>query len=157
MNKKFNKEPWLKYIEGSKIDKKVLNAFIWLINKVKSRAQEIISSYEVEFTEEDPYKTSLELRKDLKQNKIKVFTWWEDHPAWSREDNNLFRLVHDIDWHWLDLSFSLNDEIKTHQKLVDKLLLNTEESRALYTEIVWQVTAYYITGEYQKQKAIFIN
>ena len=155
--KKFNTTPWEDYIAGAKIDLEAVPAFKSLASKITRRAQILLSSYEVEMVNKDPYKTSLEMRASLIKKQIKVFTWGADHPVFSREENNLLRMVHDIDWHGLSLSFSLEDEIKTHQKMVEALLLTKDESRALYTEIVWQVTAYYITWQYQEQKAIFIN
>lgn len=151
-----NKAPWINYINGSD-DVNTHCHYRSLIEKVKARASEIMDTMDVEFTPNDPYKNSKEMRTDIVKNKIKVYTWESSHPVFSNKENNLFRLVHDIDWHWLELTFSLEDEIKTHFKMVEKLNLNVNEARALYTEIVWQVTAYYITWEFQKQKALFIN
>lgn len=118
---------------------------------------QIINEYDVILTDKDPYKTSIEMRQDLIKNKIKIYTGGDKHPVFSKQENNYFRLVHDIDWHWMDLSFSLSDEIETVKRMTKSLLLNKDEARALYTEVVWQVTAYYITWEYQPQKAVFIN
>ena len=151
-----NKAPWLKYLEGQN-DPSTLWAYRSLIEKVKVKANEILNEYSVEFVDVDPYKTSIEMRRDLINKKIKVFNWWGIHPAFSRDENNLLRLVHDVEGHWLDLSFSLSDEIKTYDRMVNWLSLEVDEARALYSEIVWQVTAYYITWNYQEQKILFIN
>lgn len=152
-----NKTPWLKYIEGVN-DFLTLPSYRGLIEKIKARASDILEQYEVEFTTSDPYKTSKEMRADLINKKIKVYTGEDTpHPAFSTEENTLFRLVHDVDWHGLDLGFSLEDEVRTYHKMVDKLSLEVDEARALYSEIVGQVTAYYITREYQEQKILFIN
>jgi len=149
-------KPWLDYINWQN-DFSVVPYYVSLIDKIKKRGYEIMDNMQVEFTDQDPYSTSIEMRKDLRKWIIKVFTWGEDHPVFTREDNNLFRLVHDVDWHWLDLSFSLDDEIKTYDRMVEKLDLDEFESKALYTEIVWQVTAYYITKNFQEQKVLFIS
>jgi hypothetical protein len=116
-----------------------------------------MGEYDVTFTNKDPYKNSKEMRSDIQKWKIKIYTWGDNHPVFTWQENNFFRLVHDIDWHGTELSFSLQDEIKTHKKMCERLSLDVNEARALFTEIVWQVCSYYETLEYQKQKAIFIN
>lgn len=151
------KEIASKYLKAPTLDKEAVPVFKSLIQKITSRANEILQEYEVTFTNSDPYKTSLEMRKDLKEKKIKVYTWGDNHPVFNWKENNLFRLVYDVDWHWMDLSFSLKDEIKTHEVMSEKLKLTIQETKALFTEIVWQVSVYYETWNYTKQKAIFIN
>lgn len=59
------------------------------------------AGYRFEFVDEDPYKNSAEMMRDLRDNKrLKVFKSKEgDHPLLSPEENNIFRAVHDAIGH----------------------------------------------------------
>ena len=96
-----NKQPWIDYINWSN-DESVYPYYRSLIEKVSQRAYEIMQEVDVTFTEEDPYSTSIEMRKDLRRWMIKIFAWWWDQPVFTIEENNLFILVHDVDWHGHD-------------------------------------------------------
>lgn len=57
------------------------------------------NGYKFEFTNEDPYKSSKEMAKDVNENKrLKVFATQSDnfHPYMTPEQNNQFRAVHDV-------------------------------------------------------------
>lgn len=59
------------------------------------------AGYRFEFVDEDPYKNSAEMMRDLRDNKrLKVFKSKEgDHPLLSPEENDIFRAVHDAIGH----------------------------------------------------------
>lgn len=85
-------------------DPKVKSAYKALGSEVENQYKNL--PVKVEFTSQDPYKSSKEMFDDVHQNKkLKVFTGGEEHPLLGQKDengislNDKFRAVHDYYGH----------------------------------------------------------
>jgi len=111
---------------------------------------------DVEFTGEDPYKTSKEMFSDIvDNNRLKIFSGGKPHELMA--DVNLkFRAIHDYYGHFVNRnSFSGNGEYKAyvqHSKMFSKLAV-----KALFTETVAQNAVYNVTKEFAEQKACILE
>jgi len=132
---------------------------LWI--KLYNRAKEIEKTMTVTYSNDDFYKNSKEMFKDIKDNNhIFIFKGWERHPVWGHKYNRAFRLCHDIDGHNLSHSFNLEGEKATVDAMINKLLLNDDEKNILFTEIVGQFAyvLYENKGlEYAPQKCGILN
>jgi hypothetical protein len=102
----------------------------------------ILSKYKVEFVDDDPYETGV----------LKIYKGGSDHPYLSKEDNWVFRTVHDYYTHIVTHTenFDLRGELRaynTHAKLVPPMALP-----ALFTELVGQVCYNIVNGDFPEQK-----
>ena len=111
----------------------------------KQLGQEVEAQYKalpvkVEFTKDDPYKSSNEMMNDVKENnRLKVFTGGESHPLLGQKDvhgislNDKFRAIHDYFGHASrGIGFGANGEENAwieHSKLFSPLA-----QRAMTTE-----------------------
>lgn len=99
-------EQMAKVYEGLKStpdDPEVRAAYKALADETRAQYEEIQKAgYTIEFVDADPYKTSKEMMEDVRNNKtLKVYRTAEDqaHPILTREENDLFRAVHDFFGH----------------------------------------------------------
>lgn len=80
----------------------VQRAYRALVDETKAQYQALQDAgYRFEFVDEDPYKSSAEMTRDLRENRrLRVFKSKEgDHPLLSPEENTIFRAVHDAIGH----------------------------------------------------------
>ena len=115
--------------------------------------KQIQSKYKVEFVDEDPYRTAEEMRRETEDTGVlKIYKGDSEHPYFSKEDNWIFRAVHDYYTHIITKTedFDLRGELRaynTHSKLVPPDALP-----ALFTEVVGQVCYYIKKDKFPKQK-----
>jgi hypothetical protein len=143
-------------------DKKLegtVNDFWDALNKSNHKLyKHILSKYDVEFVEEDPYETAQQMRKEVQNTGIlKVYKGDSKHPYFSEEDNWVFRAVHDYYTHIITHSenFDLRGELRaynTHAKLVPTMALP-----ALFTELVGQVSYAIVNGKFPVQKMAILS
>lgn len=120
--------------------------------------KKILSRYDVEFVDNDPYETAEQMRKEVEESGVlKIYKGDSSHPYFSEEDNWIFRTVHDYYTHIIHgENFNLRGELRaynTHSKLVPPMALP-----ALFTEVVGQV-CYAITnsGKFPEQKMVVLD
>jgi len=81
-------------------DPNAANAYRALNKEIDQQMKQIVDAgYKIEYVDKDPYKSSAEMVKDVRENKtLKVFKTGEgsDHPFMTREQNDRFRAVHDF-------------------------------------------------------------
>ncbi len=80
----------------------VQRAYRALVDETKAQYQALQDAgYRFEFVDEDPYKSSAEMTRDLRENRrLRVFKSKEgDHPLLTPEENTIFRAVHDAIGH----------------------------------------------------------
>lgn len=84
-------------------DPEVIAAYRALAKETREQADALMKAgYKPEFMTDDPYKDSAEMMKDLADRKtIRVFKTNDEnpHPLLSKEENDLFRWVHDVFGH----------------------------------------------------------
>lgn len=140
-------------VDGKKITGTV-NDFWGALNDSNHKLyKQILSKYDVEFVDEDPYKTAEEMRDTVKKTGVlKIYKGESNHPFFSNEDNWIFRTVHDYYTHIIHgENFNLRGELRaynTHSKLAPPMALP-----ALFTEVVGQVCyALNNNGKFPEQK-----
>lgn len=78
-------------------------AYRAMADEVRAQYKEIEDAgFRFEFVDEDPYKTSADMMRDLRENRrLKVYKTAEgqQHPLLTREENDMFRAVHDFFGH----------------------------------------------------------
>ena len=88
--------------EGTKAWKEAKQSYDAFNQEIAAQYKAMIDAgYKVEFTHDDPYATSADMRGDIAVNKrLKAFATPEGHhPFMTAEQNNMFRAVHDFFGH----------------------------------------------------------
>jgi len=84
-------------------DPKVKAAYKALVTETKAQAAAIEKAgYKIQYVDQDPYKNSAEMMKDVRENKtLKVLKTapGTEHPLMTVDENNQFRAVHDFYGH----------------------------------------------------------
>ncbi len=109
----------------------------------------------VKFVTVDPYKTSKELFRDIQQNTFKVFTGGNRHPIMSKQENAVFRAVHDYYGHYAGgtcNSFSFKGEVKAYK--IHRQMFSWGASFVLRSETFFQACYYFVYKHYATQKAL---
>lgn len=135
------------YVEGNFTNEEndfVAEAFAE-ISRVNDELFEMIP-YPVIFTDEDPYKTSKEMRERVQKEKvIYIFTVFGGHPYLTQEQNNKGRAVHDV---WAHLvcgcPFSFQGEYNAY--LEQRKYYPEWTWKVLFAEIPAQTSAFYYQG-----------
>lgn len=167
-------------------DPTVAHLWAELAEHNETMLKRIMSGVNIEFTDEDPYKNIKHMMFDIIKNKrLKIFKSTEDsHPGLSPEENNFLRSIHDYLGHYLpnkkdiekflkdtDItdpddkrlksfrlkshSFSVRGEMNTyltHSKLLPKRL-----KAVLFSEIVAQISTYFVTNNYTQNKVVILD
>jgi hypothetical protein len=111
--------------------------------------------YNVEFTSDDPYESSKEMRERVQiDNYIKIYTVTDGHPFLSVEENNMFRAVHDV-WAHLVCGCPFTFEGEYTAYLEQRKYYPKSTWNVLFAEIPAQTCAYYYNQSFDfKQRAI---
>jgi hypothetical protein len=118
----------------------------------------LMSKVTVEFvTGEDPYPDQATMKREVERTGVlKIMTDHSEHPVFSKEENVIFRAVHDYITHILtDTPFGLKGELRAanvHMKLVP-----AEARPALFTEVVGQVAMFIVHNEFPAQKVAVLK
>lgn len=124
---------------------------------------------DVQFTQDDPYGGPEDVAQDITQNqRLKVFTGGDDHPALTREQNNVFRTVHDYFAHvgpnvgkarrgqkFTSHNFTYRGELNAY--LVHAKMAPQEAVPVLFTEVVGQASYFLIMDDFPPQKAAILE
>lgn len=89
-------------LQSTPNDPKVREAYAALVAETKAQYDALSKAgYKIEFVTEDPYKSSADMMKDVRENKrLKVFkSPAGSHPVMTPEENDMFRAVHDLFGH----------------------------------------------------------
>ena len=110
----------------------------------------------VRFVDVDPYKSSMEMFKDIAENNtLRVFTGGEAHPVWTREENSTFRAVHDYFGHYMTGS-GFGPTGETEAWKAHRAMFSIVARPALDVETIGQVAVYFAGSkpkQYAEQKA----
>lgn len=111
--------------------------------------------YGIEFTPNDPYESSKEMRERVKKDGyIKIYTYTGGHPLLSQEDNDKFRAVHDV-WAHLVCGCPFTFEGEYTAYLEQRQYYPKSTWNVLFAEIPAQTCAYYYSQSFDfKQRAI---
>lgn len=146
------------YKEGKEdlSNKETLKAYRQFKRELIKQYRLIKQYIKIEYTEENPYKTSKAMFQDIEENKrVKIFLGGENHKL-LKGINKVFRAVHDIFGHYInENSFSANGEYCAF--LHHKQLFSKEAQKALFTETIAQICVYKVTKDYATQKAMLLN
>lgn len=156
-------------------------AFQELARKI-SRQQEFLSSkFQMNPTQDDPYPSMKAMTQDIDKQRamgirkpiVPVYSeppamdgkQQGGHPIFSNDDNVKQRGVHDIIAHYYGQHpFSARGEYGAYNRHL-KTLCNTEQliagkclaAKAIFTEVVAQISYFYIYGTYVDQKAVILD
>jgi len=142
------------YLARPVVEEQYVSSWMILIAHIEKLFEQIKNS--IEFTEDDPYESSVSMIKDYKTTgKMKIFTGASEHPVWTPEQNWRFRAVHDWYGHLLGAksgghTFSRRGELNTYNRHAK--MAPPKARLALFTEIVGQLGAYYNAGANAEQK-----
>ena len=134
------------------VESEYVSSWKALIAHVERMFEQMKSRIEVEFVDEDPYKSEAEVSADIRDNKrLKIYSGGTSHPIWTPEQNLKFRAYHDYLSHFSGgHQFGLKGEIAAynqHMKMCPK-----EGQLALFTEIIGQASTAEKTGKFPPQK-----
>lgn len=125
-------------MESNPNDPKVKSAYDALGKEVNEQYKSL--PIKVEFTKDDPYKTSEEMRNDIEQNgRLKVFTGGEEHPLLGKKDesgislNDKFRAVHDYYGHAM-MGHKFGPSGEENAWMEHSKMFSPEAQKALTTE-----------------------
>lgn len=118
----------------------VRQCYALFIDEIKAQYDVYTQAFSVEYYDDNdpvPYKTSKEMANDVSENqRLQVYTGGEDHSILTRDENVMFRVVHDLQHAAYGYSFSASGEFNAfvaHSKLFSPLA-----RRALTSETVAQ-------------------
>lgn len=119
---------------------------------IKHSKQTTKSKYKIEYTSDDPYANEFEMFDDIiKNNRLKVYTGFNEHPVFTPEQNLKFRAVHDIySHHHVKTGFGMKGEIRAYNAHLK--LAPPESFPAMFTEIIGQAAYYVDRGKFTIQK-----
>ena len=125
------------YAKLPMVDKSKVPLWFDLVAHNSKMADKILSKLDVEFTEEDPYKTQKEMLYDIVINKkLKIFKSKDASLVISDEENNIGRVVHDYLGHYLP----------NHKAFVELVSKNAVTSKA-YSEFRFKSHSFTVRGE----------
>lgn len=173
------------YAALPQFDKAALPAWEALIESDRKFAKQILGNIKVEFVPDDPYgnlvyKNLGDMLHDITVNKhLSVFkTPLNTHPGMTPDENDTFRMVHDVLGHLGANSstfyahlltqdagtpykplwgggFTVRGEMNAYLK--HAAIAPTAAIPALFTEVVGQICTYFTTGDYTVNKVAIIE
>lgn len=82
----------------------------------------------------------------------------QGHPVWSNDMNVIVRWVHDIMAHYYGQhKFSARGEYGAYNRHTKTIGVNTDATKALFTEVVAQTSCYYVYGDFVEQKVTLMT
>ncbi len=133
-------------------------AWVTLAQETEDQANGVRAMFDVvETYDPEPYPSARAMIQDMQTRRtLLVSTANCTHPIWTPRDNVDFRTVHDGMGHYLSGgAFSWQGELDAcgiHFRLVRSPIAR----RALFTECIGQIAAYYLTGEHAPQAIGFL-
>lgn len=140
------------------ISPEVVDSYRSLASHTKKMFYQLLSRFDIEFREEDSYRSFKELKREVqKTGLLKVYKGGESHPVWTPEENWMFRAVHDLLGHLAGSghSFSLRGELAAYNQHLK--IIPSSAVPALFSEVVGQVCYYYVNKRYAAQKACYLH
>lgn len=145
------------YIDAPDFDESMIPSYNALMESTKKLFKQLQSKLKVEFVDYNPYESRDQMNDEVKKTGVlKILSLYNDHPLFSKEENLMFRAVHDYFTHIIsNQNFDLRGELKaynTHAKLVPPDALP-----ALFTEVAGQACYAIVNGSFPKQKICKLN
>ena len=156
-------------------------AFLDLGKKIARQKEFLDTKYEMVPTQDDPYPSmkamsaSIQRQKKAGVKRPKIATYAEPpqlagekgggHPIFSNEENVVQRYVHDVIAHYFGKhKFTARGEYGAYNRHL-KTLCNLQQvqageclaAKAMFTEVVGQISCYYVYGTYVDQKAVILE
>jgi len=145
------------YLALPKYEAEYVPSWKALAANLKTLYKRLQSQFTFEFTDEDPYKSYEEMKKDVKKTGVlKIYKGHSEHPVWTPEENHLFRAVHDAMGHLAGYqknkghAFNLRGELGVYNRTTK--LVSKSAQLALFTEVVGQACTSIVTGDFPTQK-----
>jgi hypothetical protein len=140
------------YEKAPSFDPDAVSAFKDLEPFVNKMFNQIQSRVSIQFVDEDPYPSEIEMCQDAMQNGVlKIWRGGTEHPVFDPELNLKLRTVHDYMTHCQrSTDFGLQGEIASynaHMKTVPP-----SAAGALFTEVVGQASYFIKRGFFPEQK-----
>lgn len=110
------------------------------------------------FTASDPYDNSKALFADIEKGVMRVYTGGNEHPLMSKEENNVFRAVHDYYGHYGQGErnhFGIKGEVRAWKR--HRRMFSSIAKLALNTETLAQVCYYFTFKRFAEQKAFLTD
>jgi hypothetical protein len=170
-----------KYVLAPSTDPEAKMAFEDLLQKIQRQEKMLKSKYEFVPTLDDPYTSMKHMTQDIEKQremgvakpKVQVFAEppamggqeKQGHPVFTNTQNVMQRGVHDVITHYFGQHpFSARGEYAAYNRHL-KTLCNRDQvkggeclaAKAMFTEVVGQISYYYVYGEYTDQKAVILH
>lgn len=150
------------YLDAPAFEERAVSSFQAMKPFVETMFKRISSKIDIEFVDYHPYKDSTEVKNDVKNNRrLQVSMADAEHAIFDPVTNGKFRAIHDYMSHVTALGsrgteFTLQGEIAAYN--VHLKTLPREAIPALFTEVVGQVSAYYVLGgKFAEQKICLLD
>ena len=150
------------YLDAPAFEERAVSSFQAMKPFVETMFKRISSKIDIEFVDYHPYKDSTEVKNDVKNNgRLQVSMADAEHAIFDPATNGKFRAIHDYMSHVTALGsrgteFTLQGEIAAYN--VHLKTLPREAIPALFTEVVGQVSAYYVLGgKFAEQKICLLD
>lgn len=163
------------YMISPTLDPEAIPAFEDLKQKITRQSQFLKSKFDMYHTKTDPYSSMKIMTQDIdkqkssgiKRPRVPVYAAppASGHPFFTNDDNVMQRGVHDIISHYFGQHpFSARGEYAAYNRHL-KTLCNQDQAKsgkclaakAIFTEVVAQISVHYIYGDYAKQKVVILN
>jgi len=150
------------YLAAPKFEARAVPHFQAMIPFIEKMFKRISSKVDIQFVDYHAYENAQQLKNDVKQNGImKIATIDAQHDVFDELTNAKFRAIHDYMSHIQAIGsrgteFSLIGELQSYN--VHLKTLPPKAVPALFTEIVGQVSAYYVGGgKFAEQKICLLD
>lgn len=170
------------YMLAPTMDESAVPAFKDLASKIARQGEFLQSKFQFEPTHDDPYRSMKHLTREIDKQKaagvrrptMKVFAEppgpkgqpvQQGHPLFSNDFNVQLRGIHDAIAHYMGQHpFSARGEYGAYNRHL-KTLCNVEQVKggkclaasAMFTEVVAQISCYYVYGNYVAQKVAILH
>lgn len=137
-----------------------LEIYAWntLAEETARHAEGVRHMFDVIVTDDpEPYPSARVMVSDMRDTgRMLVSRANSEHPVWTPEQNVDFRTVHDGLGHYLSGgAFSWQGELDACS-VHFRMIRDQYARRALFTECIGQIAAYYLTGEHVEQAVGFL-
>lgn len=150
------------YLKAPKFEERAVPHFQAMVPFIETMFKRISSKVDIQFVDYHAYNNASELKQDVAKNGImKIATIDAQHDIFDEITNAKFRAIHDYMSHIQAIGsrgteFSLLGEIQAYN--VHLKTLPPKAAPALFTEVIGQVSAYYLNGgKFAEQKICLLD
>jgi hypothetical protein len=130
------------------VEQSMKSSYDALIKHNAKMYKQILSRVDVEFTDDDPYKTYKQMEREVfTTGKMRIFKGDSDnHPFFTEEQNWIFRTVHDYLGHLgARKSFNLQGELSAY--ISQAKTIPPKAQSALFCEVPAQICMFFARGK----------